>query len=254
MKRLVLAFGILVSVLSVGMGAMSEEEQEERFSNVVEQIRQRSEKAVINCIEGDKSACQAGLVSVEECSSKLEKGLSIEQQKNTCIFAGLILLGAEAHKYNNKHNKHKVDTNDIKDAMKYFESGCDKVGNGQAIACLMMGDFYREAFDKDYHKAAKFYKKGCDTEYGAESCVRLARMYEGGEGVRQDHHKAHELYIKACNLEYDLGCFFLGMDYYYGTRSVKQNRSIAKQYYGKACDLGYQLGCDKYKELNQEGY
>ncbi|MGX3098544.1 tetratricopeptide repeat protein [Helicobacter sp. 23-1046] len=244
MKKLVLICGILAGVLSVGMSAMSEEEWERTYDN---------------CKNGDKSACQAlidnGLPSVEQCSSELEKGKPIAQAKNNCIIAGLALFGAEPEAHKPKPNKYNLTY--AKDAIKYFESGCDKVGKTQGAACSILAELYSiDSSDnivvKDYHKATKLYKKGCDSGFG-QSCRGLGGMYEGGKGVRQDYHKARELYNKACNLEDALACYFIGLHYYYGVSGVEENRSIAKQYYGEACDLGYQNGCDDYKALNEAG-
>lgn len=215
MKKLVLMCGVLVGMVSVSMGVMSDEERQ-RASN--------------NCFENsDKSACQAlinnGLVSVEQCN------------KDSCWFVGgiyylagryreaipyfekVIALGGDNRTYQSLGNVY-LHLQDYYNAKKYYEIACDK-GNG---------DIFQSA-----------------------TCHNLGVMYANGEGVRQDYAKAAKLYKKACDMKYGGACNDLGVQYDKG-QGVRQNRSTAKQYYGKACDLGEQMGCDNYKKINQAGY
>lgn len=123
MKRLVLVFGILVSVVSVSMGAMSEEELQ---------------RTAYKCFEDeDKSACYAlinnGLVSVGQCN------------KDSCWFAGVIYDKVEHYReairyfekaialgdnsgYANLGHTY-IALQDYYNAKKYREIACDK-GNG----------------------------------------------------------------------------------------------------------------------------
>ncbi|MGX3045274.1 tetratricopeptide repeat protein [Helicobacter sp. T3_23-1056] len=210
MKKLVFVFGILVNAVSVGMGAMSDDEWE---------------RASYNCDKGDKSACQAlidnGLPSVEQCD------------KNTCAIVGAVYSYAGHYR----------------DAIPYFEKA---IALGDNRWYYMLGFAYYNL--NDYFNAKRYYENGCnkvgDTQ--SKSCYNLGLMYTYGEGVRQDYHKAHELYKKACDMKNAMACNNLGVLYTNGL-GVKQNRYIAKQYFGKACDLGYQIGCDNYKEYNEAG-
>ena len=214
MKKLVLAFGILASVVSVSMGAMSDEELN---------------RAVNNCLRNeDKNACQAlihnGLLNVEQCDKK------------SCGFYGSVYFLAghyrEAIPYFEKDialgdnaaygilGATYGNLQDYYNAKKYFEMGCNK-GNGDLVQ--------------------------------AESCYHLGLMYDSwGKGVRRDYAKAHELYKKACDMKHGRACNNLGVLYDNG-QGVRQNLSTAKQYYGKACDFGNQTGCDNYKLLNRQG-
>ena len=285
MKKFALVCGILVSVVSLAMGAMS---NEERF------------RAQEKCWERDKSACEAlmndSLYSVEQCD------------KDTCRFVGVVYVKAERYTeaipylekaialgdnkgYVGLGTAYYYGLQDYHNAKKYFEIACNK-GNGdlgQALACSSLGEMYYDGkgVRQDYAKAAELWKKACDME-DANACFNLGVMYWTGEGVREDYAKAVEPYKKACDMEYANACFNLGALYYDGKgvrqdyakaaelwkkacdmkdggacnnlgvlydkgQGVRQDKSIAKQYFGKACDLGEQMGCDNYKKLNQQG-
>lgn len=166
MKKLVLIAGILASALSVGMGAMSENELE---------------RAAEACLKNhDKSACQAliddgNIVSVERCG------------KNNCSDIGFLYVLAGHYREAILYTEKAIalgdnvgygllgaiygELNDYFNAKKYFEIGCNEVSKIQA-----------------------------------GSCFNLGQMYYSGRGVRQDYHKAAELYKKACDLGYQIGC------------------------------------------------
>lgn len=213
MRKLVLAFGILVGVVSVGMGAMSDDEWN---------------RARHNCFEDeDKNACEAlinnGLVSVEQCD------------KDSCLSVGAVYNAARRYR----------------EAIRYYEKAI-ALGDNRGYGLLgniyiKFQDYYNA---KKYYEIAC--NKGNGDLYQSEPCSNLGIMYHYGKGVRQDYTKASELYRKACDMKYDLACNNLGV-LYDGGQGVRQNRSTAKQYYGKACDLGEQLGCDNYKLLNSQG-
>lgn len=214
MKKLMLACGVLVSVVSVSMGAMSDDEWN---------------RARHNCFENkDKSACYAlindGLVSVEQCD------------KEYCGFLGSIY-----------HH-----TGYFKGAIPYFEKAIalgDNRGYGAlGIVYNDLQDYYNA---KKYYEIAC--NKGDGDVVQAESCFNFGVMYGNGEGVRQDYAKAAKLYKKACDIKYSRACNNLGWLYSSGL-GVRQNLSTAKQYFGKACDLGDQTGCDNYKEYNERGW
>lgn len=218
MKKLVLAFGILASVVSVGIGAMSEEE-----------LR----RTVYNCSKEDKSACQAlinnGLPSVEQCNKSYGK--------NDCVAVGTVYFVAERYR----------------EAIPYFEKA---IALGDNRGYVLLGDVYYEL--QDYFNAKKYYEMGCNKGNGdtfqSEPCYRLGYMYVNGKGVRENPHKGYELYKKACDMEYAYACVAMGRLYAYGLDGVKPNVSIGKEYFGKACDLGEQVGCDNYKAYNERGW
>ena len=213
MRKLVLACGILVGVVSVSMGAMSNDEWQ---------------RARHNCFENrDKSACQAlindGLVSVEQCN------------KDNCGFVGVVYSTAGRYR----------------EAIPYFEKvialGDNRGYNLLALSYSELQDYYNA---KKYYEIAC--NKGNGDLYQSEPCYNLGVMYADGKGVRQDYHKAHELWKKACDMKNGAACNNLGTLYDKG-QGVRQNLSTAKQYYGKSCDLGDQVGCDNYRKLNNQG-
>ena len=213
MKKIVLAFGIFVNAVSVGYSAMSSEYEWERVVN--------------DCyLNKDKNACQTlidngGMQSVEECT------------KDNCGIVGVVYHTAGYHR----------------ESIPYFERA---IALGDNRAYNSLGFAYYNL--NDYFNAKKYYEIGCNKvgNMQAESCYNLGVMYFNGKGVRQDYHKASELWKKACDMKDANACNNLGFLYENG-QGVKQNRSIAKQYYGKACDLGEQLGCNNYKILNNQG-
>ena len=202
--------GILASVVSVSMGAMSDEEWQ---------------RARHNCFENkDKSACYTlinnGLLSVGQCD------------KESCGFIGSIYYQAGY----------------FKEAIPYFEKAI-ALGDNSGYAALgntyhKLQDYFNA---KQYYEIAC--NKGNGDAVQAESCYNLGGMYYEGRGVRQDYAKAAELYKKACDMKYGDAYNNLGVLYDKGL-GVRQNLSTAKQYYGKACDFGDQMGCDNYKLLN----
>lgn len=213
LKGLTLALGILMCVVSIGMGAMSNDEQE---------------RARYNCFENkDKDACQAlidnGLASVEQCD------------KSNCASVGRFYRIAGHYR----------------DAIPYYEKaialGNDSGYAGLATTYYELQDYYNA---KKYIEIAC--NTGNGDLVQAESCYNLWLMYDLGKGVRQDYHKANKLWKKACDMKNGDACNNLGALYYNG-QGVRQNLSIAKQYFGKACDLGEQVGCNNYKLLNSQG-
>ena len=202
MKKFALLCGILVSVVSIAMGEMSEDEWN---------------RAREKCGKQDKSACEAlinnGLPSVEQCG------------KDTCRTAGAVYYEAERYTeaipYYEKvialgDNRGYVflgdtyyDLQDYPNAKKYVEMGCNK-GNGdlaQAESCYNLGLMYYngKGVRQDDAKAAELYKKACGMKYG-DACNNLGRLYDRGEGVRQDKSIAKEYYGKACDLRSQKGC------------------------------------------------
>ena len=212
MKKLIFIAGILASAIRMGISVMSEEEWE---------------KARYECFDNnDKSACQAlidngGMQSVEECT------------KDNCGIVGVVYHTAGYHR----------------ESIPYFERA---IALGDNRAYNSLGFAYYNL--NDYFNAKKYYEIGCNKvgNMQAESCYNLGVMYVEGQGVRQDYYRARELYKKACDMKHASACNNLGFLYGKG-QGVKQNHSIAKQYYGKACDLGSQIGCDNYKLPNNQG-
>ena len=205
MRKLVLMCGILASVVSVGMGAMSDEEWE---------------RACYNCFENkDKNACQAliddGLPSVQQCN------------KDSCRFVGAVYSIVERSREAIPYLKKAIALRDI------------------PVSYLLLGYAYEQNTDyynaKKYYEIAC--NKGNGDLTHAEGCFNLGLMYYNGKVARQDYYKAAELYKKACDMKLGVACNNLGVLYLKG-EGVRQNLSTANQYFGKACDLGEQGVCE----------
>lgn len=166
MRNIALACGILVSVVSVSLGAMSYDEL------------QRAEH---NCRKNqDKNSCQAlinhGLVSVEQCN----------KYNNSCTLIGAIYFVAERYR----------------EAIPYFEKAIalgDNVGG-----YVILGAIYYKL--QDYYNAKKYYEIACDTNDAAYACLVVAEMYDRGQGVKQNSSTAAQYYHKACNLGDQRAC------------------------------------------------
>lgn len=214
LKRLTFALGILMGVVNIGMGAMSNDEWN---------------RAKYNCAENDKSACQAiidnGLPSVGQCD------------KESCGPIGAVYYKAERYK----------------EAIPYFEKAI-ALGDNKRYPMFLLARSYDKLQDyynaKKYYEIGC--SKGNEDLSQADNCYNLGLMYNEGQGVRQDYYKAAELYKKACDMKYGAACNNLGLLYAKG-QGVKQNHSTAKHYFGKACDLGEQVGCNNYKILYEQG-
>ncbi|MGX3045693.1 tetratricopeptide repeat protein [Helicobacter sp. T3_23-1056] len=200
MKKLVLICGILASVLSAEISAMSQAEWA---------------MAKNRCVNYDKLACQElidnGLESVEEC------------HKDNCSFIGLVYKGAGHHKEAIPYLEKTIalgndwayvelglayyELNDYANAKKYYEIGCNKVSTMQSESCYSLGVIYheRKGARKNYHKAHEFYKKSCDMNY-AKACNNLGLLYGKGKGVKKNLSIAKQYYGKACNLGAYKGC------------------------------------------------
>lgn len=226
MKKLALVCGILVGVVSVGIGAMSQEEWDRNYADCITVSRETA----LEELKSNKYACQAlinhsiemGWGSLEQCS------------KDNCVLIGDFYFFAELYR----------------EAIPYYEKS---IALGVTSAYLTLGNAYYQI--EDYYNAVKYYKIGCEkvNVNQALACYNLGVSYDKGEGVRQDYRKAYELFKKTCDMKYGgLSCSALGSMYENG-EGVRQNLSIAKQYYGKACDLGDQRGCDNYRKLNNQG-
>ncbi|ETD24238.1 tetratricopeptide repeat protein [Helicobacter macacae] len=177
MKRLVLACGILASVVSVSIGAMSDDEWQ---------------RARHNCFDNrDKNSCYAlindGLPSVEQCYAQKGKG--------NCSFVGGIYYFAGRYK----------------EAIPYFEK---TIALGDNLGYVSLASVYHDL--QDYYNAKKYYEIACDTIDGflmqADACLVVAKMYDRGQGVKRNSSTAKQYYGKACNLGNQRACSEILLD------------------------------------------
>lgn len=167
MRKLVLAFGILVSVVSVSLGAMSKEEWD---------------RANYNCLDNeDKSACQAlinrGLASVEQCN------------KDSCAFVGAVYGAAWRYR----------------EAIPYFEKAI-ALGDNRGYRLLgkayyLLQDYYNA---KKYYEIECDTNDVASMQ--AYACLVVAEMYDRGQGVKRNSSTAAQYYHKACNLGDQRAC------------------------------------------------
>lgn len=290
MKRLVLVFGILVSVANAEMADSS---FGELFIECITKDNEQACKSLIDsgaigeAYECDKRGmCFIGGSANQIIGNKdraipyLEKLVSLNdsQRKQDLFFMLVIGLGI------NEKDALELLEGAYIDLLEYYVAKNKSLGgNNQAMiekivtnvytaysqttnkqvlsyACSIGATFLYKA-DK-YHDAFAWAKKGCETNIKREeahdavvsqvNCWIVGALYEEGKGVRQDYAKAAEYYKKGCDLGYAMPCEALG-DLYMKGKGVPRNRSSAKRLFGKACDLGNQVACNKYRELNQAG-
>ena len=65
-----------------------------------------------------------------------------------------------------------------------------------------------------------------------------------------DTKKAIQYYKKSCDYGYGIACAHLG-DIYQGNRGTQPNSLLALEYHEKACDLGVKDSCDTYMQLRK---
>ena len=198
MKKLVLIAGILASALSVGMGAMSENELV---------------RAAGNCFENhDKSACQAlvdfGLPSVEGCNDDCgEIGLvyarvgNLERAKS--YFEKAFTLGDNNASFYLGFIYDKL--NDYVNAKKHYEIACNEasITKAQAESCYALAKMYiAGGVRQDFPKAKELLKKACDMELRV-ACAFLRKI--NGNGQRF----AKEYLGKECDLGDQKSCDML---------------------------------------------
>lgn len=219
MKNLTLAFGILLSCVSVGIC-----DDEHYISNG------KGAELRVACIDKDnKNACNtlirnAKLAKVDECShhipeepnvinhfSLIGTGINLLLGNKSCFFIAKIYYGADY----------------FHEAKPYFEKLCK---SNDVYSCGHLADMHilGKGTRQDYFKAVEFYQKACN--------MKIAKNEDNKESL----------------IMQGASCNNLGARYENG-QGVKQNLYTAKQYYGKACDLGLQKGCDNYTALNEQG-
>lgn len=167
MGKLVLAFGILASVVSVSMGAMSKEEWHRH-----------------NCFKNnDKSSCQRA-------------GLLIGNMTNNDIDEWMM----NAHSCINKEDKNACKVVFDKIQKDYGTQYCSDSGK----FCSLVASIYYTT--GDFFNANKYFEILCNKLNESESCLALGISYVLGQGVRQNLSIAKQYFGKACDLGNQMGC------------------------------------------------
>lgn len=290
MKKLVLMFGILVSVANAEMagGSVSELILECSAKGNEQACKSLIDSGVIGeAYECDKRGmCFLGgnanqiIGNKDKAIPYLEKLISLNdsQRKQDFMFEVMTSLGV------NEKDALELQEGAYIDLLEYYAAknkslggnnqemteklvvnatiACKQTTHKQVVsyACGIVAPLWYLA--EKYRDAFAYAKKGCETNVKREeahnanvsqsNCYLVGFLYQESKGVRQDYAKAAEYYKKGCDLGYALPCKRLG-DLYMVGKGVPRNRSSAKRLFGKACDFGKQEACNKYRELNQAG-
>lgn len=284
MRKLVLVFGILAGVVSVG--ECIEAENKISAEDIVGCIAEEYNKCqkIVNsggippAYECEKSnVCTLGAIAFKVLGDKdkeaqyAEKIISLNPallQRDLVVIAirdidaniAQSILGGTYFRLVEYYRA----KNDGENFVRIAAEGCGRaVGMSEEylpFLCNWTGTVLTEA--KMYHEARTLFKKVCDLNLkskfsemlsgSGDGCFLLAYLYVEGKGVRQDYVKIVELLKKGCDLDSSNSCLLLGDSYLKGQGVVK-NHSIAKRFFGKGCDLGSQDACNEYRKLNQTG-
>lgn len=290
MKKLALACGILVGVVSVGECIQAENKiSAENIVGCMAQEYSKCQKIVNSggippVYQCEKSnMCTFGAIAFKVLGDKdkeaqyAEKIISLSPALLQRDLAVIIMreVAGEAKEVDTVQStvlggayfslvEYYGAKNDGVNIVRIAADGCGRaVGMSEEylpFLCNWTGFALSQA--KMYHEAQALFKKVCDLNLkskfsekfsgSGDGCFLLACLYMEGKGVRQDYVKKAELLKKGCDLDSSISCAALGESYLKGQGVVK-NHSIAKRFFGKGCDLGSQGACNEYRELNQAG-
>lgn len=271
MKKLIVIFAFMASVINLGFANVSENELKALQNKCFDEFFTESCEKLCDLKDGNACISAAYLPYKEEailqdgsvndelwqkmnehdkkklvyflekaCESKSDKLLGDVERKDLCYFI------AEAY-YNGGLLDESIKLlQDYSKALYFYEIACEAK---HSYGCYTAGWLYKneKGVEKNFFKAKQFYEKACHLKY-ADGCNSLGVLYENGQGTRQDFSKAFQYYKIACDLNSYYGCNNLAWLYHSG-QGVKSNKAQAKELFGKACDLGFQTGCDNYKEM-----
>lgn len=266
MKKLIVVFAFMASVINLGFAKVSENELkalqnkcfDELFIEACEKLCDLKDgnacmgTAYFPYIKEDRSGFNDYFENWQKMNEQDKKKIVYFYEK-ACESESDKIFGTErkdfcyelAKAYYNG-DKSVVLSQDYSKALYFYEIACEaKHSDG----CYMAGWLYKneKGVEKNFFKAKQFYEKACHLK-DADGCNNLGVLYENGQGTRQDFSKAFQYYKIACDLNSYYGCNNLAWLYHNG-QGVKSNKAQAKELFGKACDLGFQTGCDNYKEM-----
>lgn len=221
MKKLVLAFAIVASVVSVLMC-------EDKYNEICGGI------GISKCINFYESSCNNGNIAA-------------------CVFLHKKFDMVDEVTYHEiicqNYNGSIIDfvkkfIKDAKEIKSFIPNSLATKKPYKEIADLILE---LETFLKNQTQQTKEwqYKKMERTKEVLDTCVMVGELL-----WNTDTNKAIQYYKKACDYGYDIACKDLG-DIYQGKKGVSPNYLLALEYHEKACDLGRKDSCDEYIQLRK---
>ena len=255
MKKLVMAFALVASVVSVGFCAVSDAEFKEMQGKCYDKSDFNSCEKLCD-LKDDRgcffvgAAYQGGKVIEKDYSKALHYlKMSCNELKSAYGCMGLARL------YGKGIGVEKDEKKALEISGKACELGFDDMTDTEMVEtiseiCYLLGDEYERKM-QDYTKAKRYYELACKAE--SYYCYGLGKLYEKGQGVKQDFAKAYEYYKLSCNLKNDDGCYNLGNLYDNGL-GVQKDRETAFAFFRKACDLLDYAACKIVQDRNDPAY
>lgn len=200
MRKLVLAFGILVSSV-LGEEIYLDGKPIPRYE--YDLISGEGVELLNACLESNQQACKT-LISKANLEQDAKKCLFIREDPDEEIpeaFLNSYILG---HRTCKKLGGIFFYAEEYHISKAFFERLCQAGGRR---SCLMEGVHYTFGYGvkQDYLKARELYKKSCDMKFFL-GCFYLAGLYHDGLGVRQNLSIAKQYAGKACDLGDQDGC------------------------------------------------
>lgn len=122
---------------------------------------------------------------------------------------------------------------------KAFEWFSKAAGNGDASACVSLGEMYQygHAVKKDKTRAVRWYRKAAENGH-SRGMEKLGDMYYYGKGVRRNYTEAAKWYRKAAEKTMIPEASSKLARLYYLGEGVKENHTEALKWFLKADELG----------------
>ena len=248
-KRLAFVLGMLVGVVSVGMG----ETESNKIDNKIKEFC--GDSGISKCISFYESSCDNGnfwacgvldKLDMRDVDGIVKKyGLKLKYELEFDEFVCQSYNGSVA-------DMEKI----VLDSIKYAkEIGKFLAENNVAETSSAMQEMARiVARRESIMKESKTSKWQTEFKQSVlEFCREIGNAYiYGSYGIKHDITKGLQYLKKSCEYGYYVACFYLGFFYsetWYGIKNI----SLAKKYYEKACDLGHKVSCDEYIKLHQKG-
>lgn len=271
-KRLAFVLGMLVGVVSVGMG----ETESNKIDNKIKEFC--GDSGISKCISFYESSCNSGNFLACEMLDRLDtRGFDEMADKNyelklkfdefVCqnyngstadiekIILNLIKYAKEIGKF--------LAENNVAETSSAMQEMARIVAEGESSAMQEMAGIVAEG--ESIVKEDKTSKRQTEFKQVVPECRNIGKAYIYGRyGIKQDIKKGTAYLKKSCDYGDYVACYDLGYIYSSDTWYGIKNLSLAKKYYEKACDLGnkhscgddcwaYKSSCDEYIKLHQKG-